>query len=370
MKKNKTTYVDHRTYKNDKAEQENREFPRDLLRQTEQKAKRDAEDELPQNGDRLETYLATINGEIQAQNDRNRDHFGADETTTLTSKKFQNQLSDERNNRDELEQIAKQKTQECERLSTDYPTFIAMIVASFILALCITEGLLLKSALRVILPNAMTALIAASTIGAGLSILAHKIAVWWQAGKTRFTRILIRISIIGGFSFLFYFFGILRSYQQKLSTLSVEATTNMDMFSLADPKEAFFFMALSWLVFSIAIILTPYSPTFEQWKSIFRLSAKKRELKKAQENLATSRAKVTDIQEELDNLEQWDYSRKKKAERIEQSLIKLITLAKDTYVSTNLKYRRGNQRPDCFDDKSYKYYLTTYFQNKDNNINL
>ena len=38
MKNNKTTYVDHRTYKNDTAEQENKEFPRELLKQTEQKA--------------------------------------------------------------------------------------------------------------------------------------------------------------------------------------------------------------------------------------------------------------------------------------------------------------------------------------------
>jgi len=366
MKSKITHVVDHRIFKNEKAEQENKVFTNNILDQAHQKAKRDAEDGAPLlSGDSLLAHLATINGEVQQQNDRNREYYGADDSIELTKNRLKNEQSDLRNERDEQAEKVKQELAEYEKLKTDYPSILAKVIAAVILLLCIMEGLLLTESIRNFMPNRLTALAISLVLGGGLGILAHKFPKWWNLGSSKIQKYTIRTLLIGGFSFVFYSLGLLRSYQQKLSSLSIEESSGGDIFTLSEPKESVMYMMISWLVFSMAIILTKYSPTFEQWKSIFRLSAQRKELKKAEHKLEDSKSKLAANQQELDNLDQWDYSRKTKGYRQEQALIKLLTLAKDTYISSNMKYRRGHQRPDCFDDKGYRYYLTTYFQEVD-----
>jgi hypothetical protein len=363
MQNEKTYNVNYLHYINSEAEKENEQFEIKILSEVKTQAKRDAEDGLPRLiGDHIEPYIGEHFQQIQKQNDRNREHFGGDETTDLTVTKFNHQLNDERNNRDEIESTLNEARKNYTLFKDGYPGLLAGIVAFFVFGLCVADGLLLKEGLRVVIPNNVSALFASITIGLGLGLLAHKIPLWWNLGRNTMIKWLMRLTIIGGFSLLFFFFGLLRSFQGQLNHVALDSAVSIDLFSLADPKEAGLFMLLSWLIFGIAIVLTPYSPKFNEWKNLFQLRSQKKKVKKLEEQFTASQSRIAKILEELDDIAQWDYSRKKKAHRQEQRLIKLLSLVKAAYINSNLRFRRGTDRPDCFDDKSYKFYLTTYFQ--------
>ncbi len=357
--KNKTNEVDYHVYANTKAEELKQNTKKALAENVKQAGKRDAEENLPHpTGDNLSTYLDPELNALQQQVDDLRDLHRADETVQSTVAKHERDVQTERNKRDE---ISRKLTNKQAGFQQGVSILLAIFPIGAVLLLGLMEGLMSLQAIRSFIPNYIIALPVSIIFGGGLAILAHRFIPWFNSGKTKLGKLLRKVGLVAAFSIAFYGLGLLRSYQIGLQAMSVDQLTQGGIFEIADPQEALIYCLLSWIVFLPAVIISRYTPSKDEWISIFRRRTIKKEIKTLQTKLDISLAEIKRLNNEIENLKIWEESRNQTAKRDEQSAIRMIAYLKSLYIQSNLRHRTDKLKPDCF-DKDFRFYLTLYFQ--------
>lgn len=364
--KHTTNDVDLHLYDNTKAEELKQKTKKALAENIIQTGIRDAEEGLPTPlDDSLNTYLdPELNGLQQYVEDL-RDLHRADETTSSTIDKLHRDSQDERNNRDEISAELQNKQRQLEKYDDKYPSLLAMLLSGIVLMLGLMEGLMSLQALQSFIPSYTIALPVSLIFGGGLAILAHKFLPWFNAANNKLSKLVRRVGLIASFSSVFYGLGLLRSYQIALGATPIEDITTSGIYTLADPQEALIYCLLSWLIFLPAVIISKYTPSKQEWISIFKRRTVLKEIKTLQLKLELSQSEIKRLNSEIENLKIWEESRLTTAKRDEQSAIQMIAYLKSLYIQANLRHRLDKKRPDCF-DAPFKFYLTLYHQDTPN----
>lgn len=365
MNNNKTTEINLREYQNTEAEKLNASIPPKVLENATKTGRRDGEESLPKSmGDDFLLYLLPLFQMVQSFIDTLRSLHKADESIRGGLVKLKKELQDQRNERDEIEEEKNEVKREVKKIKSAFPKKLAVLIAIVVLLLGLMEGAFSIGAISSFIANLFMATAVSLVYGLGLSIIAHYIPKWWNMGN-KTTKYLIRFTIITGFSLVFFFFGLLRSYQVFVSTATAEMALNGGALVHGDYMEALMYTLLSWIIFLPACILSKMAPTKQQWIGLFKLTEKKKELKKLEDDLLSKKKEITQTKEDYENLKQWDYTRLKTAQKHESQAIGLLDQIKANYIQSNIRTRYGDQQPDCF-KQELNFELKTYFQDLTN----
>jgi hypothetical protein len=307
-------------------------------------------------------FISHLLVQIQGLINDLRNYHKADEDVALAIEKQERILEQSRNERDDMQSQHAQVQKDYYRHKDSFPSVMAIVISIVILLLGLMEGLISLNAIRAFVPDYFIAFFTALIYGLCLTILSHQVMRWWSRPRNPAAKFLIRASIIIGISGAFYLMGLLRSGQINMSTISLEDSSSGNLFSYAEPTEAFLFMCISWVVFLPAVLLTKLAPTKEQWFSIFKARGLKRAVKDSQQKLDDVLQRLTMAEEEIINLKQFEISRNQTAKRDEEDALSLVEYVKANYIQSNIRHRLDkNVVPSSFEQKLH-YPLTTYFQ--------
>lgn len=355
--------VNHKTSDNSLTEDAKASFKNEIIGKAVASGKRDAESGFPKmTGDKLLNYLAPLLSLVQGFLDKLRSIHLADETVALSLNKLIEHLKAQINTRDEQKQQLTVLESALQNIKDSFPSLLAWIIFGLLLAFSISDGLLSRLAIASVIGRSAS-LFVAIVFGISFAFLAHKFYEIWIKEGNKFQKLLRRTGLILFFTSLFFFLGMLRSYEINSSGASIEEG-KQSFFYYVDNFQAFIHCFISWVFFLPSIILSMFIPTWKQIKTLFNSLPLKKEIKNLKNELKSTIQEINKTQEEIDDLEQYEYSRNKAAHRDETENLNLVPSIVSHYVQANNRNRRGEQ-PDCFDKlEKLDYPFTTYFQDQ------
>ncbi|WP_421751071.1 hypothetical protein [Croceimicrobium sp.] len=351
-------WLEYKTYVNSDVDQVKRLVNRELLKKAEERGRQDAEVGTPKkHGIAQVNFIRTTTQELI---NTIRGHHRADEHVENALAKQERILHEERIARDDSRNQLNSLQQEYKQMEGNFPKALAYIFTSLTVVAGLAEGALSLPAVRMVIPHFFAASFTSVFLGILLTILSHQLTRWWFLGRNKFQKVLIRTGITIGVLCFFSVMGVLRASYHAVQYLTVDQTGCGGILCSVDSTEVILFMFFSLAIFLPACLLAKLSPTKAQWLTLFRAKSKMSEIRKCQKKLDGHLYRISDAEDQMDELRQYAYSKQQYAIRIEEECITMAENAWEEYLQSNLRHRRDKVHPECF-DKQFEPRLKTYF---------
>ncbi|MBI1307066.1 MAG: hypothetical protein GC181_10730 [Bacteroidetes bacterium] len=335
-------------YDNPKADRYLQQSITECTEQTTHLAIRDGEENLPPlQGSDPSIYWQPIRSALELKEDELKRIHLSDESTIAQQNLLKKEVHQLRIQKDQASADYEKSNGLLLKLFPQSPSMGAVLVSIIIIALAITESLMMLSAIRLYIPNILAAAGVCLLFSAGWVILAHKFHIWFNSGQG-WKRLIRRAILITGFSMVFLCIAILRSYYIHLSNLPLEFAGSMAVWDVAQWDESIIYMGLSWLFFLPATLIAHYSVRLSSLTALTQVMKRRKDLKKIQQQIEVLNQSIQRINSEIDLLTLLDQSKEMRLKRDEQTFDKLRNHLTHLYISTNLKVRPDRQIPECF----------------------